>query len=106
MKNIFTMALLLCTLTIIAQSKIQVLDKSTGEPVVNAAVKVIGANKWTSTDIDGYFSLKVGSAAEVGDLPFELQTCKNKKHRNEGSDLSGRKRISYGRGDREGKSAF
>ncbi|MGB8375437.1 MAG: carboxypeptidase-like regulatory domain-containing protein, partial [Salegentibacter sp.] len=65
MKNIFTMALLLCTLTIIAQSKIQVLDKSTGEPVVNAAVKVIGANKWTSTDIDGYFSLEVGSATEV-----------------------------------------
>lgn len=65
MKNLFTMALLLCSLTIIAQSKIRVLDKSTGEPVVNATIKVVGANKWTTTDIDGYFDLNVSPGAEI-----------------------------------------
>src|SRR5512139_2217818 len=36
-----------------------VIDKGTGEPLIDAGVEVVGANKRARTDLDGKYSIKV-----------------------------------------------
>src|SRR5262245_14988699 len=37
----------------------KVLDSSTGEPIIDAGVEVVGTKRQTRTDVDGRFSIKI-----------------------------------------------
>ena len=51
-------------------------DKNTGEPIVGAAIKIVGSTKGTVSDKDGRFKLTVkrGDEVQVAYAGYELQT--------------------------------
>lgn len=60
--------LMLCTATAaLAQTTLkgQVVDAESGEPLIGAAISVVGTSQGTVTDLDGNFTLKVASNATV-----------------------------------------
>ena len=70
MKQLFTLAMLLLPLTMVAQSiKLQgtVVDDQDGEPLVGVTVMITGTQQATVTDLDGHYAL---SASKAGTLAF------------------------------------
>ena len=52
----------ICSAAAFAQTTVkgQVVDAETGEPLIGAAVTVAGTTQGSVTDLDGYFTQKVG----------------------------------------------
>lgn len=73
MKPIFTLAVLLWTLTFFAQTEGKLVDIHSGRPVANATLKVVGRNEAATTNFSGEFklNLKQNEQVEVSHISYK-----------------------------------
>ena len=81
--TLFMMSLLLCVGSALAQTKVSgtVLSQEDGQPIIGAAVKVVGTQTGALTDLNGKFSVTLPAGKdqlEITYLGFESKTVKAK----------------------------
>jgi iron complex outermembrane receptor protein len=75
-KGLLLLSLVLTSYVLLAQQQLtgRITDTKTGNPLAGASIKIRGGNG-TSSDNDGYFTIKVvpGSTLEISSIGFETQ---------------------------------
>ena len=83
--TMFLVSLLLCVGSALAQTKVSgtVLSQEDGQPIIGAAVKVVGTSTGLLTDLNGQFTLTLPAGKdqlEISYLGMESQTVKAKNN--------------------------
>ena len=83
--TMFLVGLFLCAGSVLAQTKVSgtVLSQEDGQPIIGAAVKVVGTSTGMLTDVNGKFSIILPAGKdqlEVTYLGFESKTVKAKNN--------------------------
>lgn len=73
MKYIFTIAMLMWSLTGFAQTEGKLVDIHTGNPVSNATLKIVDRNEVTTTNYEGHFKLDLrkGDQVEISHISYK-----------------------------------